>query len=79
MGDRGAGLRGPLKGRYYYLYATDSGAGGWGGGRAFCTSPTRDGFLIVSRANCAARGYERKGFFQVDTGQALDFTQSLSE
>jgi uncharacterized membrane protein len=71
-------LPGPLDARYYYLYASDSALGGWDGGWGFCTAPA-DSFRIVGRANCSARGFERKGFFQVDTGQARDFTQSLSE
>lgn len=68
----------PLDARYYYLYATDGGPGSWDGSRAFCVSAA-DAFKIVGRADCAARGFDRKGFFEVDTGQKTDYTQSLSD
>jgi uncharacterized membrane protein len=69
---------GKLIARYFYLVATDGGAGGWGGGRSFCIAAD-DKFTIPGRDNCAGRGYERKGFFEVDTGQAADYTQSISD
>jgi uncharacterized membrane protein len=71
-------LSGPLDGRYYYLYATDSGSGTWNGDTAFCTAPIGP-FKIEGRGNCAARGYDRKGFFEIDTGQKADWTQALSD
>ena len=71
-------IAGPLDARYYYLYATDGATGAWDGGKAFCTAATGK-FSISGRANCAGRGYDRKGFFEVDTGQNPDWTQSLSD
>lgn len=68
----------PLKARYYYLYATDGGPGSWDGGRAFCVAGTGS-FRIDGRADCAGRGFDRKGFFEVDTGRETDYTQSLSD
>ena len=68
----------PLVSRYYYLYASDGGPGSWTGSRSFCVS-SEERFEIVGRAGCARRGYDRKGFFQVDTGRKLDYTQWLSD
>ena len=70
-------IKAPLDARYYYLYATDGGAGTWDGGKAFCTATRK--FTIVGRGQCAGRGYDRKGFFQIDTGESPDWTQSLSD
>jgi len=71
-------LSGPLDARYYYLYATDGGAGSWSGGRAFCVSQT-DKFSIGGRGDCASRGFDQKSFFEVDTGNKPDWTQNLSD
>ncbi|MGB8363110.1 MAG: DUF1036 domain-containing protein [Rhizomicrobium sp.] len=71
-------LAGPLDSRYYYLYATDGGTGSWDGKNGFCVAAT-DKFAIHGRADCAAQGYDRKGFFEIDTGQARDYTQILSD
>lgn len=68
----------PLDARYYYLYATDNGPGSWDGGRAFCVSQA-EAFRIIGRGDCAGRGFDRKGFFEVDTGKKTDYTQSLSD
>lgn len=73
----------PLVARYYYLYATDGGAGSWSGSRAFCVG-TPDKFSIAKfsipgRGDCASRGYDQKSFFEVDTGNKPDWTQSLSD
>jgi uncharacterized membrane protein len=67
----------PLDARYYYLYANDGGSGTWDGSKEFCTDVQN--FSIVGRGHCAARGHNRKGFFQIDTGQAPNWTQSLSD
>jgi uncharacterized membrane protein len=71
-------LTGPLKARYYYLYATDGAAGTWDGKKSFCTAP-HGGFTIPGRGSCASRGYDRKGFFEIDTGRKSDWTQTLSD
>jgi uncharacterized membrane protein len=69
---------GHLDARYYYLYATDGASGTWDGGKNFCVG-TGETFSIVGRGGCAARGYDRRGFFEVDTGDQLNWTQSLSD
>ena len=71
-------LSGPLDARYYYLYGTDDGSGTWNGDKGFCTE-TVGPFSIPGRGNCAARGYDRKGFFEVDTANETNWTQSLSD
>jgi uncharacterized membrane protein len=70
-------LTGPLQGRFYYLYASDGGAGTWDGKTHFCVAPDKR-FKSVGRADCARHGFDRRGFFEVDTGNKPDWTQSLS-
>ncbi|MGA7711338.1 MAG: DUF1036 domain-containing protein [Rhizomicrobium sp.] len=71
-------LSGPLDARFYYLYGTDGGSGTWNGGKNFCTSASGP-FSIPGRGHCAARGYDRTGFFEIDTGDRADWTQSLGD
>jgi len=35
-------------------------------------------FKSVGRGECAKRGFDSRGFFEVDTGKKPDWTQSLS-
>lgn len=70
-------LTGPLQGRFYYLYATDGASGTWDGKTRFCVAPEKR-FKSASRADCAKRGFDRRGFFEVDTGKKPDWTQTLS-
>jgi uncharacterized membrane protein len=68
----------PLIGRYYYLYAIHEEVGGsWNGNRSFCVGTQR--FRIRGRADCLARGYDRKRFYQIDTRDAADWTETLSD
>jgi len=70
-------LKGPLIARYYYVFAVDYDKGGsWGGRSMMCT---RDKvFTIRGIEDCAGRGYQKTGFFEVDTGEETDWTVSLS-
>lgn len=68
----------PLIARYYYLYA-DDGKGGWAGHHAFCVGTPGKPFRIRGRGNCALSGFERKDFFEIDTGNDTDFQQTLSD
>lgn len=71
-------VTGPLKARFYYLYAIDEQSGGaWDGNRSFCVGDGQ--FVIPGRTNCVARGYERRTFFQVDTGDSIDWTENLAD
>jgi uncharacterized membrane protein len=71
-------LAGNLVARYYYLYASDTASGSWGGSTNFCVG-TDDRFTIAGRGGCAAHGFDRRGFFEIDTRSRLDWTQSLSD
>ena len=71
-------VAGKLVARYYYLYASDGAVGTWDGGKSFCVG-TEDRFSIVGRGGCTERGYDRRGFFEVNTGNQLNWTQSLSD
>jgi uncharacterized membrane protein len=70
-------LTGPLQARYYYLYASDGGAGTWDGKFHFCAAPAKS-FKAEGRGDCAKRGFDSRGFFQIDTGRNPDWTQNLS-
>lgn len=69
-------ISGALGSRFYYIYAIDTQHGGEWGGKAFmCTR--RKMFTIHGVENCAARGYERTGFFEVDTAEQRSWTVHL--
>jgi len=70
-------LKGALIARYYYVYAIDYEKGGsWGGNAMMCM---RDKvFTIRGIDDCTGRGYQRIGFFEVDTAEESDWTVSLS-
>ena len=68
----------PLLGRYYYLHAVHEEVGGsWNGNRSFCVGS--GAFRIRGRSDCLARGYDRKGFYQVDTRDAAEWKETLSD
>ncbi len=71
--------RGDLEARrYYYLYAADDVSGGaWDGSVFMCTRD--ETFTIFGVEDCLARGYERTGFFEVDTDNRSDWTLQLTE
>lgn len=70
-------LKGDLIARYYYVFAIDYDEGGsWGGKSMMCT---RDKvFTIRGIEDCDNRGYKKTGFFEVDTGEASDWTVTLA-
>ena len=70
-------LTGALQGRFYYLHASDGQGGVFEGKTRFCVA-SNEKFKAVGRGNCAKRGYDTRGFFEVDTGKKSDWTQSLS-
>jgi len=71
-------LRGTLVARYYYIYALDYDRGGEGSGQAFMCSRDKE-FTIKGTENCLARGFDRTGFFEVDTGEQRAWTVQLTE
>ncbi len=63
---------------YYYIYAVDDiGGGEWDGSVFMCTSD--ETFTIFGVEDCLARGYERTGFFEIDTQKRTDWTLQLTE
>ncbi len=71
-------FQGDLNARFYYLFAADDvGGGAWGGGVYLCTRD--ETFTIFGVEDCLARGYERTGFFEVDTQNRSDWTLQLTE
>ncbi len=64
--------------RYYYVYAADDVSGGaWDGSVFMCTRD--ETFTIFGVEDCLARGYERTGFFEVDTNNRSDWTLQLTD
>lgn len=69
---------GPIRSRYFYFYAMDVSDGGeWGGQAMMCTEGKS--FTIISTKDCIVRGYEKTGFFEVDTGEQESWTVQLTE
>ena len=72
-------LKGPLVGRFYYMYAVDYDEGGeWGGTSAYLCTQEKE-FTIEGVNDCVARGYQRTGFYEVDTGHQESWTIQLTE
>lgn len=71
-------LEGALASRFYYVYAIDYDRGGeWGGRTVMCTRERE--FTIRGVEDCLARGFDRNGFFEVDTGQQRSWTIQLTD
>jgi uncharacterized membrane protein len=71
-------MRGPLAAEFYYLYAMDERGGEWKGKAFMCTRDHE--FRINGRDNCFVRGFDRTGFFEIDTGKdAKNWTVQLTE
>jgi uncharacterized membrane protein len=71
-------LRGALAAQFYYVYAMDERGGEWKGKAFMCTSDRE--FKIDGRQDCFVRGFDRTGFFEIDTGKdARDWTVQLTD
>ena len=71
-------LRGTLAARFYYVHAVDYDRGGeWTGKSVMCTRNKE--FTIRGIEDCLARGYDRAGFFEVDTGEQKSWTIQLTD
>ena len=71
-------VSGPLAAQFYYVYAMDERGGEWKGKAFMCTSDRE--FKIQGRQDCFVRGFDRTGFFEVDTGKdAKSWTVQLTE
>jgi uncharacterized membrane protein len=71
-------LRGGLVARFYYIYAVDYDRGGEWSGRAYMCTRDKE-FTIRGIDDCLARGFERAGFFEVDTGEQRSWTVQLTD
>ena len=71
-------LKGSLIARFYYLYAIDYDRGGEWSGQAFMCTRDKE-FTIHGTQDCLARGFDRTGFFEVDTGEQRAWTVQLTE
>jgi uncharacterized membrane protein len=71
-------LRGALVARFYYIYAVDYDRGGEWAGQAFMCTRDKE-FTIRGTDDCLARGFDRAGFFEVDTGEQPSWTVQLTE
>jgi len=71
-------MRGPLVARYYYIYAVDYDRNGEWSGQAYMCSRDKE-FTIRGTDDCLARGYDRTGFFEVDTAEQPSWTVQLTE
>src|ERR1700719_2619785 len=71
-------LRGSLAARFYYVYAVDYDRGGeWSGQALMCTRDKE--VTIRGTGDCLARGFDRTGFCEVDTGEQQTWTVQLTE
>ena len=73
-----AAITAPLQDRYYYVYAVDYTIGGeWTGDYFMCTSDRE--FTIRGIEDCVARGYDRTGFVEIDTGDRPTYIVRLTD
>jgi uncharacterized membrane protein len=71
-------LRGALVARYYYIYAVDYDRGGEWSGQAFMCTRDKE-FTVRGTQDCLARGFDRTGFFEVDTSEQQSWTVQLTD
>ena len=71
-------VKGALVARFYYVYAVDYDRGGEWSGKAFMCTRDKE-FTIRGIEDCLARGYDRTGFFEVDTTEQRSWTVQLTE
>jgi uncharacterized membrane protein len=71
-------LRGTLVARFYYVYAVDYDRGGEWSGQAFMCTRDKE-FTVRGTEDCLARGYDRTGFFEVDTSEQQSWTVQLTD
>lgn len=71
-------LEGELNSRYYYIYAEDADRGGqWRGDIFMCTANQE--FKIEGVEECFERGYQKTGFFEIDTDNRDSWMVRLTE
>jgi uncharacterized membrane protein len=71
-------IEGPLASRFYYLYAEDAERGGrWDGPITMCVAEKE--FKIAGVTDCVARGFQRAGFQEYDTGEQANWMVQLTD
>ncbi len=71
-------IEGELQSRYYYLYAEDAARGGrWTGEVNMCVAENE--FKITGVQDCFARGFQKMGFKEYDTGRQGSWMVQLSD
>lgn len=71
-------IEGPLSSRYYYLYAEDAERGGrWSGDVNMCVAEKE--FKVFGINDCFARGFQRSGFQEYDTGEQTSWMVQLTD
>jgi uncharacterized membrane protein len=71
-------IEGPLSSRFYYLYAEDAERGGrWDGPITMCVAEKE--FKIAGVTDCVARGFQRAGFQDYDTGEQASWMVQLTD
>jgi uncharacterized membrane protein len=71
-------IEGPLSSRFYYLYAEDAERGGrWDGPITMCVAEKE--FKIAGVTDCVARGFQRAGFQEYDTGEQASWMVQLTD
>ena len=71
-------IEGWLSSRYYYIYAEDAERGGrWDGPINMCVAEKE--FKIVGTKDCFARGFQRAGFQEHDTGKQPSWMVQLTD
>ena len=71
-------IEGPLSSRFYYLYAEDAERGGrWSGDINMCVAEKE--FKVFGIKDCFARGFQRAGFQEYDTGEQTSWMVQLTD
>ena len=71
-------IEGELSSRYYYLYAEDAARGGrWTGDVNMCVAENE--FKVTGVQDCFARGFQKMGFKEYDTGRQGSWMVQLSD
>ena len=71
-------LKGAMPSRFIYVYGVDYDRGGeWAGTNFMCTD--EKSFTIRGVQDCQKRGFRKSGFFEVDTGDAKEWTIRMTD
>ena len=71
-------IEGPLSSRFYYLFAEDAEKGGrWEGPISMCVADKE--FKVAGVNDCYARGFQRAGFQEYDTGEQTSWMVQLTD